>query len=260
MDAVSLSPQGARLHGVGRASAGEQTRPSDPNFWRKVISETQKAKSRERRQREGVGGAVAAKESALAAIHMSASATVRAAGLLVNKQADRFERSLTQRLSEVKGIDLDGDGHIDEDEMDYAKEMEARLIRAQAFVDQVDHYKVPWKWFGGGLDHLSKEKRIDVIFRNPHFDVNLNKLTTKMRNYLLTRSPSISACLSPRPQPIPTSTDRRRAHEDAMWNAPQQAMEERIKAAASDPLTAQPDSYRQYLTEVNPITGKFIWE
>ena len=45
---------------------------------------------------------------------MSASATVRAAGLLVNKQADRFERNLTQRLQNVKGIDLDGDGQIDD--------------------------------------------------------------------------------------------------------------------------------------------------
>jgi hypothetical protein len=240
--------------------------PRDADFWRKVISETQQAKSKDRRRRAaavksaGDASAARAKDSALATLHMSASATVRAAGLLVNKQADRFERNLTQRLQNVKGIDLDGDGQIDDDELDYAKEMEARLIRSRAFVDQVIHYGIPWKWFGGGLESLSAEDRLGAIFRNPHFDVNLDKLTTKMRNYLLTRSPSVGACLSPRPESIPSSADRRKAHENAMWNAPEQAMHDRIRAAASDPLTTQPDSYRKYLTEVNPITGKFIWE
>ena len=228
---VRLSPQGATFRtaeGGGGRFPADKTSPRDADFWRRVISETQQAKSKGRRHQAAAESMSDAKtkDSALASIHMSASATVRAAGLLVNKQADRFERNLTQRLQNVKGIDLDGDGQIDDDELEYAKELEARLIRARAFVDKVKHYGVPWKWFGGGLDLLSEEKRVDVIFKNPHFDVNLDKLTTKMRNYLLTRSPSVGACLSPRPESIPSTVDRRKAHENAMWNAPEQAMRE----------------------------------
>ena len=257
---LSLSPTGAKFSKAASPAPGVAMRDAD--FWRRVIAETQRAKTKQNRNKleKSITEGEAKKKSALDAIHMSASSQVRAAGLLSDKKADQFERKLTQQLQNVKGIDLDGDGQIDEEELDYAKEMEARLIRSRAFCEKVKSYGIPWKWFGGGLHALSEDKRVDAIFRNPHFDVNLDMLTTKFRNYLLTQSPSVSNCISPRPDAMLSSKQRRKEHEEAMWNAPKEAMQERIRAVAVDPLTAQPDSYRKYLTEINPITGKFIWE
>ena len=50
-----------------------------------------------------------------------------------DRRQDHFEKIVAHKLSNVKGIDLDGDGVIDDDELEYAKELEARVIRANDF-------------------------------------------------------------------------------------------------------------------------------
>ena len=260
---------------LGRAHA------RDAAYWKQVISACQRGRGGTATVAvagrasvavgtpAGLGQAAAArragadtKAAALAQKGMSASSQARAAGLLVDKDQDRFERQLTAKLSNVKGIDLDGDGQIDDDELDIAKEMEARLIRSRAFCERVAHAGCPWSQFGSNWACLTHEGRIDRIFRDPYFDVHLDRLNTRLRNFQLTQSPNIAAVLSPRehrPKPQ-TKAGRRREHEQLMHNAVTQAMRDRLQRAAVDPLSTQPKQYRSYLCSVNPITGKYAFE
>lgn len=192
---------------------------------------------------------------------LSHSAQTRAAGLLVDKEEDAFERKLTADLQNVKGIDLDGDGQIDDDELEFAKEMEARLIRSKAFYGKVIKHKCPWKWFGSKWEGVTKEQRIDMMFKDPHFDVSLDQMTTKLRNYTLCLSPRMHSMLSPRARKkIPTTKDRREKHEQLMYQETVKTQQLRIATARADPLSTQPQSYRQYLTKVNPVTGRYVFE
>jgi hypothetical protein len=200
-------------------------------------------------------------ETLMKTMTMSHSSQTRAAGLLVDKDADRFERKLTADLQNVKGIDLDGDGHIDDDELEFAKEMEARLIRSKAFIRKVEKYNCPWNWFGSKWSNINNDQRCDILFKNPHFDVLLDQMITKLRNYTTSQSPRMHVTLSPRRSlKLQTRHERHKQHEKEMYDAILKDRNVRIQTAHSDPLSTQPQSYREYLTSVNPVTGKYVFE
>jgi hypothetical protein len=207
-------------------------------------------------------GPINQKEALLKSIAQSASSQNRAAGLLANKKDDAFERKLTNDLLNVKGIDLDGDGQIDDDELEVAKELEARQIRSVAFCNKVEAYRCPWTWFGPKWSNITTKQRIELLFKNPHFDVELDSLTTKLRNYMLTRSPRMQASISPRTNDrmMLMKEERRRAHEKLMYGAIEETKKLRMETAAVDPLSTQPLSYREYLTALNPVTGRYTFE
>jgi len=293
---VTLTPQGARMRKQLRQTSSPNPgrhresykATKDTQFWRDIIKQTQRnsATSPEdmyyRRNGAGLrnpsGGALAQikkekhrrknlgpineKDALLKSIAQSASSQNRAAGLLADKKDDAFERKLTQDLLNVKGIDLDGDGQIDDDELEVAKELEARQIRSNAFCRKVEAHKCPWSWFGCKWVGMSTEQRIDLLFKNVHFDVELDSLTTKLRNYTLTRSPRMEAAISPRSNErrMPTKEERRRVHEKMMYGAIEETKKLRMETAAADPLSTQPLSYREYLTAINPVTGKYTFE
>jgi hypothetical protein len=200
------------------------------------------------------------REFLLSKIKISCSSQQRAAGLLVDKGDDNFERQLAQDLQNVKGIDLDGDGQIDDDELEFAKEMEARLIRSKAFCSKVKQTACPWSWFGGKWKEMTYEQRVQCLYNNPHFDVGLDAMVTKLRNYTLTQSPRMYHHLAPKISKIPTNREKRQEHEEAMYEATQAAVDLRLQTATIDPLSTQPQSYREYLTALNPITQRYTFE
>ena len=49
-------------------------------------------------------------------------------------------------------------------------------------------------------------------------------------------------------------------HEKMMYGAIEETKKLRMETAAADPLSTQPLSYREYLTAINPVTGKYTFE
>ena len=290
---VTLTPLGATI-----PAHIKQKTTRDAKFWRDVIKETQKKtkyqsnnKNNSKKEpgtndiyyrrngagaRNPIGGALAErdalllereqkkgnKDAMLLQMNVCHSSVKRAAGLLVSKDDDDFERQLAIDLENVKGIDLDGDGQIDDDELEFAKEMEARLIRSKAFCKKVESMKCPWKWFGKKWQEMHQEQRIDYLFKNPHFDINLDTMNTKLRNFSLTQSPRMQNHLSPHRKmtKMLTTAERRKEHEERIYKATQNDLDMRVLAATEDPLSTQPQSYRDYLTALNPITQRYTFE
>ena len=193
----------------------------------------------------------------------------RAAGMPSDRRQDHFEKIVAHKLSNVKGIDLDGDGVIDDDELEYAKELEARVIRANDFCNQVkstgkDLFATGW--FGKQYVNKSQSEIVTTLAKDNHFEVKLGKLFGRLKTYKLTLSHDVAAAITPRNGYGGTRPDsrwgagRKKKLEEKIYKHHQRELQKRTKLLHENPLRAQPSSYMEMFTSINPITGKYVFE
>ena len=262
---VSISPKAVKAK---HSPEGKETKLVDANMWRGILSKYSQDRSAKQKMKRLKSIQQMKSKSVVDAL-IGTQRNVRAAGMPSHRRQDHFEKLLVYKLNRVKGIDLDGDGIIDDDELEYAKELEARMLRAQSFCKQVESTGGNlWEkgWFGKVYKNLSEEDIVMRLVKDNSFEVKLGYLFGRLRTYQLTLSNEVANIVSPRggygnirPGSRWNRSSRKNA-EELIYQYHQQEVIERVKLLRENPLRAQPTSYREILCNVNPITGKYIFE
>eukprot|EP00949_MAST-11_sp_MAST-11-sp1_P003679 g3679.t1 len=264
-----ISPRTSIISPRRRANFEKQA--SSPAYWRDVARTCFHLRQK-RTPSKWQTSADDTKRNAIASLGASRNQD-RAAGLPVFREENTFERQLEYKLKHVKGIDLDGDGQIDDDELDYAKELESRKLRSEMFMKMVADVRCPWSFFGSFWSKKIKDGTFaDFMMRDKNFDLRMKRLRSRLKQWMSMGSNGIKLALTYEESALNAGADTftsasprmrksmRQSHEQEISNFHSSRQAERRRNLQSDPLSLQPSSFRQYLTRRNPITGRFVYE
>ena len=106
---------------------------------------------------------------------------------------DEVELQLSKVLEGVEGIDIDGDGKVTEEELMLTRMMKGKEILADRFLNDYPYAEIFWPAFKG----MGYSDRIDYIRDSSNFKELMNKLTVKGRSYTMCNlSSGVHSCMS----------------------------------------------------------------
>ena len=112
----------------------------------------------------------------------------------------------------------------------------------------------------------SQNEIVTKLAKDNHFEVKLGKLFGRLKTYKLTLSHDVAAVITPRDgfggiRPGSRwGASRKKQLEEKIYKHHQQELQKRTKLLYENPLQAQPTSYMEMFTSINPITGKYVFE
>jgi len=153
---------------------------------------------------------------------------------------DDVEMQLSKILENVQGEDLDGDGEVTEEEIIETRVRKGKEIFAKNFVDDNPGVQDFWPEFRG----MSKDEMVNAIKNNIDFKMIMRNLTNKSRQYrMLYKSDRIAACINM------NLTARVRKHEqmkERLRQKKERLYQQRLREAMR-PATARSATFRKPL-------------
>lgn len=153
---------------------------------------------------------------------------------------DEVEMQLSKILENVPGEDLDGDGQVTEAEIIETRVKKGKEIFARTFLKENPGVQDFWPEFRG----MSNEQMVDSIQNNVDFKMIMRNLTNKGRQYrMLYKSDRIAACINM------NLTARVRKHEqmkERLRQNKERLYQKRLREAMR-PATARSSTFRKPL-------------
>lgn len=153
---------------------------------------------------------------------------------------DEVEMQLSKILENVEGEDLDGDGEVTEQEIIETRVRKGKEIFARTFLKDNPGVQDFWPEFRG----MSNEQMVDSIQNNIDFKMIMRNLTNKGRQYrMLYKSDRIAACINM------NLTARVRKHEqmkERLRQKKERLYQKRLREAMR-PATARSSTFRKPL-------------
>lgn len=153
---------------------------------------------------------------------------------------DEVEMQLSKILENVEGEDLDGDGQVTEQEIIETRVRKGKEIFARTFLKENPGVQDFWPEFRG----MSNEQMVDSIKNNIDFKMIMRNLTNKGRQYrMLYKSDRIAACINM------NLTARVRKHEqmkERLRQKKERLYQQRLRETMR-PATARSSTFRKPL-------------
>ena len=133
----------------------------------------------------------------------TASEYVRPAGIYMNKNQERFEITLEEKMHDLNNLhdnlandfEKRGEGN---DDVKISKQIDARSTRVKNFLDMSKKLAIPKAYYDPRFSKMNDEDIVDEIVASRNYGARMRTLRMKRARIMLNSSEGVQSCVSPR--------------------------------------------------------------